>query len=109
MRKKVKYFIAITILSAIALLFLIISAGTFAAALATIKKGGAAVIGGILILAIFAISLGVSAILAVVDMPFTIISIKKSESKVYPIILLVIESIIIVSGITLLILLILHK
>lgn len=104
MKNKVKYFIAITILSIIAFLFFILSVATFAFALSIIKNGtGGGVIGGILTLIACFFSLAISTLLAIIALPFTIISVKQSEKATYPTVLLVIQSIIIVTAIILLI------
>lgn len=108
MIKKVKNFIAITILTALALIFFIASAGMFATALKVMKTSAAAIPAALLILVAFVLSLGVSAILAIIDLPLTIVSIKKSEKKVYPTILVVIESIIIIAALIFLIVLLVN-
>lgn len=103
MRSKVRYFIAITILSTIAFLFFILSVGTFTFALSIIKQGtGGGVIGGFFTLIACFFSLAVSTLLAIIALPFTIISVKQSEKATYPTVLLVIQSIIIVTAVILL-------
>lgn len=109
MIKKVKFFVAIIILTAIAATLLIVSGACLAGALQTIKSGGAGgVVGGVFILVLFALTLGLSALFAVIDLPFTIISVKKSEAKIFPIIALSIDSLIIIIGIIFLILVVVN-
>lgn len=106
MIKKVKYFIAITILTAIAVIFLIVAAAFFSLALAALKSGGVGgAFGGLFTLLFFCMSLGFSAIMSLISLPFTVISVKRSEQKVYPTVLLVINAIIIIIAIIFVILL----
>lgn len=103
MKKKIKFFPGILVLTILAVASSIIAASLFDVALKIIQdpKG---IVGAMLILVLFILVLIVSVILTCVDLPLTIISLRKSEKKVFPLIVLIVESIIIIIAITLAIL-----
>lgn len=109
MKNKIKYFKTILVLAIIAVIALIIGAALFATALKAIKEGGGGVIGGVFILVFFFLCIAISGALSLINLPFTVISVKRSEIKKFPIIALVIEIVIIAIALTLAILIIINN
>lgn len=110
MKKQVKFFTGITILVVIAVILLTISAVFFTKALEFMKSGSAGgVVGGFLALVMCFLLLAGSTLLSFINLPFTIISVKKSERRAYPIVLLIIEGIIILVALVLVIVLLINR
>ena len=98
--KKVKFLPALIVFDVLALLCAVVSFATLGGAIAVLKEQNAgAPIAFLFIIVIFAFSIGGSGLLSIIGLPFAIISINKSEKKVFPIISLAIYIIFIVLSI----------
>lgn len=103
MKKKIKFFPGILVLTILAVVSAIIAGSLFELALLAMKNP-AGIIGAMLILVLFILVMVVCVILTCVDLPLTITSLTKSEKKTFPLIMLIVESIILIIAIILVIL-----